>query len=399
MKLKFFQQCLVFSFLCFIYVLSSWADSFESFGISTEGVSSKALFRTDILIADKSKTNNIFEVTEGMSISAQIKIDSKDIGKIGSIYVVAFFENSAFFKIGDNAWEVWQEPHVLDTLLPNRGPHSLESQETINITKQFYGQEGKYIIYMGYKIDNNIIYNAQPFKFFIKRSLNDTGSLVCLDSSSKSKTCLIDHYPGQDATYGRDFEAVSGTLAKKGDGLGGFDFSKIADNGDVLPNNATEWSCIRDNVTGLLWEAKKEDGKLHDKSWKFTWFEQNIKNNASFEGVAQTPGVLCTNQSVCNTFAFVQSVNQEGWCGQNNWRLPSVDELTNITNLNLVIPAIDESYFKYTQSLLNDLYWSSTPVVKNNQFAWAVDFFAGQNKWKDKSSRQYVRLVADLYHP
>ena len=57
-------------------------------------------------------------------------------------------------------------------------------------------------------------------------------------------------------SQGRDASAIAST--KTGVGGAGFDFTKIANNGDeLLPNAALgkglkDWACTRDNVTGLI---------------------------------------------------------------------------------------------------------------------------------------------------
>lgn len=38
-------------------------------------------------------------------------------------------------------------------------------------------------------------------------------------------------------------------------GPGDFDFTKISANGSDLSDEDEEWSCVRDNTTGLTWEV------------------------------------------------------------------------------------------------------------------------------------------------
>ena len=74
------------------------------------------------------------------------------------------------------------------------------------------------------------------------RKLNDTGQITSLSNIA-----------GQDASYGRD--AFFSTLLKLGTSSSsdGFEYFKLDSNGVALANNATSWSCVRDNVTGLTW--------------------------------------------------------------------------------------------------------------------------------------------------
>jgi hypothetical protein len=97
--------------------------------------------------------------------------------------------------------------------------------------------------------------------------LNDTGIVTCGDASNNELPCPVADYPGQDAEYGRDV-----THNDPSDGHAGFSFTKLDANGSDLPASATDWSCVRDNVTGLIWEVKTDDGGLRDQDWKYTWY-------------------------------------------------------------------------------------------------------------------------------
>lgn len=60
------------------------------------------------------------------------------------------------------------------------------------------------------------------------------------------------------------------------DGHAGFSFTKLDANGNELLANATDWSCVKDNVTGLIWEVKQGgngtvgDEGLHDADDTYT---------------------------------------------------------------------------------------------------------------------------------
>lgn len=69
-------------------------------------------------------------------------------------------------------------------------------------------------------------------------ALNDTGALT-----------------GDDSKHGRDND---GTLNDSHDGAAGFSFTKISDQGNKLADDARTYSCVADNVTGLVYEAKQQ---------------------------------------------------------------------------------------------------------------------------------------------
>jgi hypothetical protein len=110
---------------------------------------------------------------------------------------------------------------------------------------------------------------------------------------------------------GRDALAAAGALAKKGVGHAGFDYAKLDANGAELPADAAQWSCVRDNVTGLIWEIKTGDGGLHDKDWTYTWHEPDKTKNGGKPG--RKNGGSCGKTSRCDTQGFVRAVNAIGW--------------------------------------------------------------------------------------
>ncbi|HMY00826.1 MAG TPA: DUF1566 domain-containing protein, partial [Agitococcus sp.] len=202
-----------------------------------------------------------------------------------------------------------------------------------------------------------------------------------------------------DAQLGRDALAAKGQLSKVGGGDAGFDFTKISATGAALPANATQWSCVQDNHTGLMWEVKTDDGGLRDKDNSYTWYNPNAASNGGFEGyqdyrdwdTSYTQSSCGDSLSKCNTQAFAQTVNAQGLCGHNDWRLPNFEELRGIVNYNKYNPAIDTAYFVNTQS---DWYWSSSPVAADSYDAWLVDFNYGyDNDYDYKNIHYYVRLV------
>jgi hypothetical protein len=148
----------------------------------------------------------------------------------------------------------------------------------------------------------------------------------------------------------------------------GFSYSKIASDGSILADEATSWSCIKDNVTGLLWEIKTNDGLLHDRDNTYTWYHPDNTKNAGIAGVED--GGVCVSD-FCDTFHFVIDVNEEGYCGVNNWRLPTPTELFSISDFSKENPAMDTYYF--LNNLEQTLFWTSVPVVP-------TEFFYGFSK-------------------
>ncbi len=216
------------------------------------------------------------------------------------------------------------------------------------------------------------------------RALNDTGIVWGSNyPAGNNADCSGVEIAAQDCSHGRDAKALAGTLVKTGAGHAGFDFTKLDASGNSLNTGATSWNCVRDNATGLVWEVKTDDGTLHDRDNKYTWYSTDSSNNGGNAGAA--------NGGV-NTQDFVASVNAAGWCGENDWRLPTVEELRSIANLSRYNPAVDIDYFPHTRS---SYYWSSSPARYSNlgEHAWTVNFVLGHGHFEDKSTSYYVRLV------
>ena len=237
------------------------------------------------------------------------------------------------------------------------------------------------------------------FAFVPIGGLNDTGIARCANHSTDNLDCPVAGFEGQDGEFGRDAKARASTLAKIGGGAAGFDYSKIAADGSVLAiqdaawdANGTEaagsqWSCVRDNVTGLIWEIKTTDGGLRDGNHTYSWYNPDSNTNGSSAGTQN--GGSCTG-SVCDTHAFVQAVNSQGLCGANDWRMPTRLELMGIVNNGQVNPAITTSYFPNTPSVW---FWSSSPHAGLSDDAWGVYFGSGLVLNFYKGYDGQVRLV------
>ncbi|MBE4603858.1 DUF1566 domain-containing protein [Vibrio navarrensis] len=199
---------------------------------------------------------------------------------------------------------------------------------------------------------------------------------------------------GQDGHFGRDAQALAAKLPKVGDGDGGFDFTKLDANGDELAASARNWSCVRDNVTGLIWEVKQPAGwnGLRDATYSYTWYNPDNSTNGGNAGKQSRSNC---GSSKCNTQAFVNAVNNQGFCGASDWRLPSVNELLSIVHSGRTLPAIEQSYFPHTPTHYSPLgaYWSSSPYANASGEAWVVTFGLGKVFSGSKEHSALVRLV------
>ena len=119
--------------------------------------------------------------------------------------------------------------------------------------------------------------------------------------------------------------------------------ARYTDNGD---------GTVTDNVAGLMWEQKTDDGGSRDKDNSYTW------NDA----LAYCERLLLGNH--------------------DDWRLPNAKELERLVDLSTSNPAIDTTYFPHTE---NRFYWTGTSCTKcHYRKAFAVDFSDGKLDYRNK---------------
>ena len=152
-------------------------------------------------------------------------------------------------------------------------------------------------------------------------------------------------------------------------------YTKLDAQGNDLTDSDTEWTMVRDNVTGLIWEVKTGDGNIHDSDNAYTW--QDAQD------------------------VFIGELNSRQFGGFSDWRVPSVKELSSIVNSGTYCCAMNTDYFPNTNSSddwSSSGYWSFTTNASDRDVAWLVyfdfgDVDAGSYVNYDKSNSYYVRAV------
>ncbi|MDH4275213.1 MAG: DUF1566 domain-containing protein, partial [Gammaproteobacteria bacterium] len=134
----------------------------------------------------------------------------------------------------------------------------------------------------------------------------------------------------------------------------------------VWANKRNAVACIKDNNTGLTWEAKNyltaqntRTPSLHAYNLRFLGLGQDSKSVASCEGSGTITATACLAEF------FVAEVNHEKLCGMTGWRLPRIEELRSLA-LYDPVPAENSKLYYHDQ---NYFWWLSAGV------ALAVDIF------------------------
>ena len=209
----------------------------------------------------------------------------------------------------------------------------------------------------------------------IPGTLNDTGinwdgnysSGNNADCSSSNISAPQDCHQGRDATHNDD-----------SDGHAGFSFTKLDSNGNNLAASATNWSCVQDNVTGLIWEVKTDDDSERDKDNTYRWGGLTAigRNSPDRKGSYYD-----------DWNELVNTANDDILCSFNDWRVPDIEELSSIVDYSRTDLGIDITYFPNAQSQ----YWSASPYAGGT---------TGYGAWRLYSLREEDYTIAreDIYH-
>ena len=150
-------------------------------------------------------------------------------------------------------------------------------------------------------------------------------------------------------------------------------------------------TCVLDQFIGLVWEVKTSTPGLHDSHNTYTWFNPGEAVGDELDYRGKPDGGECSG-SACDTTAVVEAVNNASYCGFNDWRMPTRDELGSISDprKTKTPPTINTKYFPNTQA--GD-YWSANDYQFHWNSSWLWNFGNGLDRVEWKYSPRFVRLV------
>ena len=207
--------------------------------------------------------------------------------------------------------------------------------------------------------------------------LNDTGVVTCWVDGASTRDCAD---TGQDAAHGRDVDQ-----RRQVDGWRGFRYAKVCHSGATagqgscpadppLGAGPDDWGCTLDEVSGLLWELKTDDGGPRDQYRTYTHTGTGRAGDAA---------------------ALVRGVNAAGLCGHQDWRLPQRIELLGLVHYGVQphAPLLDNPWFP--NSLPDRWFrehWTGTRYAGAKAAAWVVSFDDGTARTASREEHP-VRLV------
>ncbi|CAM4082655.1 DUF1566 domain-containing protein [Pseudoalteromonas byunsanensis] len=252
----------------------------------------------------------------------------------------------------------------------------------------------------GYSATDTTTVNLEPKALGL---IQDSGLSKCYDASTEIDCDDVD-YPEQDADIGRD--SVADFLDKVGQGRAAFDYTKLNEFADELPDTASQFSCVRDNVNGLIWEVKlSETGTLPNTDTRdgvnhYTWYVDQVSGAAYPGSVISPANTTCPSDSSCGIQTFIDEVNASNFCGGSNWRLPTYFELLSLMDFGRETGShmLDPDFFPNLPdvSALGHLYyWTAQTSVDGRSLsqAFILDMQTGNDLAYPKANTAYVRLV------
>ena len=228
-----------------------------------------------------------------------------------------------------------------------------------------------------------------PFTYQWKRGGVDvtTGSGGTTSTYTTPATVVAtDH----NAVFTVEVRNIAGTATSSSATLSVFatQYSEVA---NVSGGFYAKTECVKDNLTGLVWEGKTASGSRLGTSTYINVDSTTSPQLPSFAGAGYVNPTQVQIDAPTNSIGYKNSVNTSALCGFTDWRLPTQNELLGIVDTSQASgPKINSTWFPNTRPIF---YWSSSPYVNSANLAGVVDFYDGRVNSVERSDSNAVRLV------
>jgi hypothetical protein len=147
-------------------------------------------------------------------------------------------------------------------------------------------------------------------------------------------------------------------------------FSKISLDGIPLsiedqarPANASDWHCVTDNSSELMWQVPQANGTYAFDA-TYYWGDRTLNNRDYSEA-------SCILGNDCNTDNLVAAANTQKLCGRSDWRLATRAEWQTLLDKKLFDEdskqsPINNFYFPYVDSNYDEAYWTNSFTIYAN---------------------------------
>ncbi|WP_198436590.1 DUF1566 domain-containing protein [Moritella sp. F3] len=147
-------------------------------------------------------------------------------------------------------------------------------------------------------------------------------------------------------------------------------FSKVTLDGIVLSSedqaraaNASDWSCVTDNSSELMWQVPQANGEYAFDA-TYYWGDRTLNNRDYSEA-------SCILGGDCNTDNLVATANTQKLCGRSDWRLATRTEWQTLLDKKLFDEdskqsPINNFYFPYVDSNFDEAYWTNSFTIYAN---------------------------------
>ena len=139
-------------------------------GVDLNGnaVSTSASFGLEVTTPKASGNNVKADQADNISVDASITADAAHVGKTADILMVGIYNNIAFMRDGDN-WTPW-DGSIASIAVAKKAVALSNSALPVNIFKgSFKGLPGSFQVYVGYRVDNQVIFNGnEPISFLVQ---------------------------------------------------------------------------------------------------------------------------------------------------------------------------------------------------------------------------------------